>query len=118
MTELRIELDVIDDVAVAKVFGEIDVVTHDDARLRLIAAALDGGPRFVIDLDGVSYVDSNGIRVLFALARELDHSRIEWGIALRNESPLHSLFKVTAFDEAASIFAAADEAIDAVKGRS
>lgn len=112
---LRVETKRFEDVFVASLFGDIDLLTAEALGHDLFTAALEDGPLFVANLDGVDYVDSNGIRMLFALARELDHSRIQWAIALRPDSPLHALFKVTAFDASASIYASDEEAAAALR---
>lgn len=106
------------DVLVVTLVGEIDLVNHDEVGQDLFAAALAGGPRLVVDLDSVSYIDSNGVRMLFGLARELDHSRIEWAVALGENSPLHRLFKVTTFDEVADIHPSVDDAVNVFRERS
>ena len=77
--------------------------------------ALDGGPLFVADLNGVGYVDSNGVRMLFGLARELDGSRIACAVALASDAPLQRLLKVTAFDEVVQILPSVDDAVAALK---
>jgi anti-anti-sigma factor len=69
----------------------------------------------VLDFTAVHYVDSNGVRMLFGLAREFDHSRIAWTVALSEDAPLHRLFKVTTFDEVAKIFPSVSDAIAAVR---
>jgi anti-sigma B factor antagonist len=97
-------------VAVAAVAGDIDLVNHDEVLQRLLGIALDSGPRLVVDVTAVRYVDSNGVRMLFELANELHQARVEWAVALNDESPLMRLLKVTAFDEVAEIFATATEA--------
>ncbi len=103
------------DVVVATLDGDIDLVNHEELGQQLFSAALEGGPRFVVDLNAVTYVDSNGVRMLFSLARELDHSRIQWTISLDETSPVYRLFKVTTFDEVARIFPSVDEAVAAVR---
>lgn len=98
------------DVAVASLAGDIDMINHDEVLNALLSTALDRGPRMVVDLAGVNYVDSNGVRMLFELATELNQSRVEWAVALDEDSPLMRLLKVTAFAEVASIFSTASEA--------
>jgi anti-anti-sigma factor len=107
-----------DDVVVATLVGDIDLLNHEAVGEELYEVALAAGPLLVIDFAAVDYVDSNGVRMLFGLAREFDHSRIGWTIALGESSPLHRLFKVTTFDEVARIFPSVDEAIAAVRGPS
>lgn len=115
MRGMRIETEREGDVVVATLAGDIDLLNHEAVGEQLFAAALAAGPRVVVDFNGVNYVDSNGVRMLFGLAREFEHSRIGWTVALGNHSPLHSLFKVTTFDEVARIFPTVSDAIAAVQ---
>jgi anti-anti-sigma factor len=105
-----------DGVVVATLVGDIDLLNHEAVGGELFAAALAGGPLLVIDFSAVNYVDSNGVRMLFGLAREFDHSRIEWTVVLGENSPLRRLFKVTTFDEVARMFPTVDDAVTAVRG--
>ncbi len=115
MKGLRIDTTSHDDVVVATLIGEIDLLNHEEVSQDLFAAALDGGPRLVVDLNAVDYVDSNGVRMLFALARELEHSRIEWAVALADDAALRRLFEVTTFDEVARMHPSVDAAVSAVR---
>lgn len=117
MSELRIATESRDDVLIATLAGDIDIVNHAEVSASLLTAALDGGPLLVTDLNSVNYVDSNGVRMLFALARELAHSRIGWAVALLDDSPLQRLFKVTAFDEVTPILPSIEEAVDVLRDR-
>ncbi len=118
MTAGHIETEQRDDVVVATLVGDIDLLNHEAVGQELYAVALAAGPLLVVDFTAVDYVDSNGVRMLFGLAREFDHSRIDWTLALGENSPLQRLFKVTTFDEVARILPSVDEAIAAVRGES
>jgi len=82
----------------------------------LLHAALEGGPRFALDLTDVQYVDSNGVRMLFELANELAQSRVEWAVALDDDSPVMRLLKVTAFNDVAQIFPTVADAASSLGG--
>lgn len=47
--------------------GELDMATADDLSQLLRAAAADGGP-VLLDLSGISFMDSSGLRVLLEAA--------------------------------------------------
>jgi stage II sporulation protein AA (anti-sigma F factor antagonist) len=114
MRGLTVTTSTVGDVVVATLRGDIDLVNHEEAGEQLLATALAHGPLFVIDFDGVEYVDSNGVRMLFALAQDLENSRIEWAAALSEDAPLSRLFKVTTFDEVANICDCVSDAVAAV----
>ena len=56
-----------DGIPVVTAVGEIDMSNADRFRDALGQAAADGGP-LVVDLTGVEYLDSAGLRALFAFA--------------------------------------------------
>jgi anti-anti-sigma factor len=110
MKGIRIDTSLHEGVLVATLSGEIDLLNCDELGQELLASALAGGGAFVIDLSPIQYADSNGIRMLFVLAREFDRSRIKWAVALADASPLWRLFKVTTFDEVAAILPSVEDA--------
>ncbi len=118
MKRRHIDTEQRDDVVIATLVGDIDLLNHEAVGEELYEAALAAGPLLVVDFTEVEYVDSNGVRMLFGLAREFEHSRIGWTLALGENSPLQRLFKVTTFDEVARIFPSVDEAIASVRGQS
>lgn len=61
-------------VPVARVDGEIDLSNADDVRGRIQGVMDEDAPGLVLDLSGVRYLDSTGIRLVFDLARWLGAS--------------------------------------------
>ncbi|MEY2473326.1 MAG: hypothetical protein QOK28_2655 [Actinomycetota bacterium] len=116
MSEQAVEVTRNGGVAVASLRGDIDMINHDEMLSALLHAALDHGPRFVLDLTRVQYVDSNGVRMLFELANELAQSRVEWAVALDDDSPIMRLLKVTAFNDVVQIFCTTSDAATALGG--
>ena len=76
-----------DDDGVLWLAGDFDLAATDDFR-RLSRASVDGQREFVLELSGVSFLNSSGIRAVVALARELDGR----GLVLRN--PAENVRKV------------------------
>jgi anti-sigma B factor antagonist len=107
MSDPSIDVEQVGDVALARVAGEIDLANASRVGRSLAAAASRG---LVVDLTGVTYLDSAGIGELFALAARL---RTGGGLALvvPDGSPLHRLLKITQFDEAAPVCLTAEDAM-------
>jgi anti-anti-sigma factor len=94
MDELaRIELDEDGPLRVVRLSGEIDISNADDLETRLRAFARGAG--FRLDLSGVSYVDSAGVRLLFHLAAAVPGLRLSLGEA----SPVRRVLEVAAADQ-------------------
>ncbi len=71
----EVGLDEVDGWQVLHLAGEIDVATAPRLRDRLVALVTGGNPRLVVDLAGVSFIDSLGLGALVSglkRARALD----------------------------------------------
>jgi anti-sigma B factor antagonist len=79
------------DVAVVRIAGEIDLSTSDelDAELEHLTQT-GGGRRIVLDLSGVEFLDSTGLRVLWAARQRAQTA----GGGLAIESPSESVMRV------------------------
>ena len=67
---LEIHEESMGDVLVVAPSGRIDAVTSDDLERRLLALVATRGARLVVDLRGVEYISSAGLRVLLRLAKK------------------------------------------------
>ena len=67
---MSIEVDEHDDVMAVTVNGEIDLDTSDEFGLALVGVAPTG--RVDVDLTGVSYIDSAGLRSLLTARTDLE----------------------------------------------
>jgi anti-anti-sigma factor len=86
MFEARIDRD-----GVVWLSGELDLASAD--RFSEVAStALDGQREFVVDLSGLSFLDSTGIRAMLALAARTDR-----GVVLRDPPPnVRRILEITA----------------------
>lgn len=64
----RVETEERGDLLIARVVGEVDLSNAEEIGEALGAALADRARRHVVDLTQTAYLDSAGIRVLFALA--------------------------------------------------
>src|SRR5262245_51811746 len=60
------------DVIVVAITGEVDLSNAAEVTSAIVAAAPNEAAGVVVDLSGLSYLDSAGIRMLAELARRLD----------------------------------------------
>ena len=58
------EVRTVDGAVVVSLVGELDLYNANVVRDRLAAAAGDGSERLVVDLSGVTFIDSTGLGVL------------------------------------------------------
>jgi anti-anti-sigma factor len=93
---VRFRLDVQPEPHGARVcpLGEIDLATVDDVRRKIDDAVAAGCERVVLDLGGVTFMDSNGLH----LAADADADAREGGwqlLIIDGPSPVQRIFEVT-----------------------
>jgi len=115
MTVHGIVIDVADDVVVARISGDVDLANTPTLAARILESVPNDSAGLVLDLSGVRYIDSVGIRMLFNFVRKLHASRQGMAIALPPESPVRKLLKITHLDEATVFRDSVGEATDAVR---
>jgi anti-anti-sigma factor len=88
-----------DGIRTVAVTGEIDLSNADgveDCILDLISNDLVG---IVLDLTGVTYLDSTGLKLLFTLATRLDISQIELALVVADDSPVRRVLELSGVGE-------------------
>jgi anti-anti-sigma factor len=103
MTTARVETTAEDGSTLIIVSGEIDLanaaVVEDEIR-----AAVSNQPATVsVDLTDLSYLDSAGIRILFALASRLQALRIVLELIVPLDSPTRRLIELSGFESLAAL---------------
>jgi anti-sigma B factor antagonist len=86
----RVTVEPLEDACVMRATGELDSSTADRLRLPL-AAARQEGVTTLLDLGGVSFIDSTGLRVLLEAARESNAQEWAWFIVRPSDAVLHVL---------------------------
>jgi len=105
-----------DDVPVARLRGEIDAANVDDIGARVRALLSNESTGLVVDLGGVTYVDSAGINLLFALGEALRGRQQQLVIVVGQSSPIARMIALTGLDHAVPTRATVDEAVAAARG--
>jgi anti-anti-sigma factor len=101
------------ETAVVAVGGEVDLSTAP-AFEAVIVTALKEGPRvLVIDLSGVTFMASVGLRILVATQEELRES-VRVAVVANNPATSRPI-QMTGLDEIIALYPSLDEALSAVK---
>jgi len=98
------------DVRILALSGRLDTETSADLELALQDLQADGATHFVIDLADIGYVSSAGLRVLLALAKQLDGGRGSLKLCALNEA-VRQVFDVAGFSRMFAIFPNRDAAL-------
>jgi len=94
------------DVAVVQPHGELDIATVD--MLRAALDEVENAERLVLDLRGLSFMDSTGLRLLVALHRRAQRDRFQLTL-VAPAAPADVAIQVSGLDRALP-FVAADDA--------
>ncbi len=109
--EFEISIDErIEDYSIISVHGEIDLHTAPKFETVMERLAGNGFRAVMVDMSGVSFMDSTGLSTLM---RARDHLE-ERDISFRLVSPSHAvdrIFSVTGFQDYFEIFASREDAI-------
>ncbi|MBB3663369.1 MULTISPECIES: STAS domain-containing protein [Prauserella salsuginis group] len=85
------------------VTGEIDLSNAEQVRSELYGAIANNLIRVSLDLTGVSYLDSSGLRILFTLADRLQRMQTELDIVAPPRTPVRRIVELAGFDAVATL---------------
>ena len=91
----------VEGVRLLEVFGELDLATAPRLCTVLDAARLQ---RVVVDLTGVDFCDSTGLRALMGASTELRHAGGRLAVAVLPDGAVSRLFDVTGIRESLPTF--------------
>jgi len=102
------------DVVIVRLSGRLDSGAAPSAEERLSAALTGAPPRLAIDMSGLDYISSAGLRVLLVLAKKVQQQKgkvVLGGLAAN----VREVFSVSGFDTIFSIEADPASAVDAAR---
>ena len=109
---LQLDEDDVDErTGVVAVRGEIHVSTAPEFSRRLGEALERGKSHVVLDLTGVTFIDSTGLSVLLGALRDVTRRGGRLVLALANPTVLR-LFEITRLDDTFEILATREEALE------
>ena len=97
-------------VRILALSGRLDTETSADLELALADLQAAGATHFLIDMADIGYVSSAGLRVLLALAKQLDGGRGSLKLCALNEA-VRQVFDVAGFSRMFAIFPNRDAAL-------
>lgn len=115
MTIVPIDITTDNDVVVARFRGDIDISNRTAAVSQILAAVDNEATGVILDLAEVRYLDSAGVSMIFDLARQLEPCRQRLGVALAEDSPLRTLFKITSVHEVVALCTSVNQCAAALR---
>jgi anti-anti-sigma factor len=110
----ELEFDDSPDVRVARVVGELDLSNATDIADALAAAAEEATLGLVIDMSGLTHIDSAGVRLLFDLRRRLSVRRQTLALAVPPDARIRDVLAMAAVHETVPVAATVEEAVAAI----
>lgn len=99
------------DWPVARLAGEVDL-SNVEALSRLVQAAVtNAAVGLVLDLTGVSYLDSTGLRMVFQLARELNHRQQQLVLVVPSDALIWPVLRCGGVPGVMEVFASVSDAL-------
>lgn len=89
--------------AVLALAGEVDVSNVGEARAAALSLLEDGTKRLILDISGVTYMDSSGLGMLVGVLKRLRESEGE--LAIAGAAPgVKRLFEITGLEQIFSLY--------------
>ena len=107
---IDIQQEDVDGTRILALGGRLDTETSADVELTLQDLMNAGERNFLIDMSGIGYVSSAGLRVLLATAKQLEGGKGSLRLCSLNAS-VKQVFDVAGFSKLFSIFANRDAAL-------
>ncbi|HET6781861.1 MAG TPA: STAS domain-containing protein [bacterium] len=106
---LRIERDM--EIPVVYVQGEIDIVNASHLGAQLFDAAPNDAPGMVVDLSGVTYLDSRGLHLLFELSERLRVRDQRLHLVIPTQGLIRRVLTLTRMDAVVPLYASVPDAV-------
>jgi anti-anti-sigma factor len=97
-------------IPVVALEGEIDLSNVTSVHEQMLAAAPNTALGLIVDLAGATYLDSQGIRILFELRDRLRIRRQGMALVVPEPSPIREILVLTSMDTVVPLFKSVDEA--------
>ena len=104
----------VDGVRLLEVFGELDLATAPKLCALLDAARVHRVKRLMIDLTGVDFCDSTGLRALLGASTEIRVSGGRLSVCCLPDGPVARLFELVGARESLGVYDTPRAALDAV----
>jgi anti-anti-sigma factor len=100
---VELEIEERGEIVVARITGELDIAEAPATGDATLAAVPAGAHGVVLDLCDLSFIDSSGIAMLFALARQLSSRRQLLRVATRPDGPVGRVLELVELSRAAPV---------------
>jgi anti-anti-sigma factor len=104
MTEATVTVDPLcDDAVHVTVSGEIDLANTATVERQLLEAIPNHVSAVTVDLAGVDYLDSAGVRLLFTLGTRAETLQIDLTLVVPDDSPVRRILEIAGVPQAMTV---------------
>lgn len=103
------------DWPVARLIGEVDLTNVEQLTLTLRSAAPNHLLGLIVDLGGVTYLDSTGLRLLFRLNRELRDRQQQLRLVVPKTSLIWRVLRLGGVADVVAVFELVDDALESAR---
>jgi len=104
----------IDDVTIVDLDGKMNTSTSPDADAFLSQLIVGGSNKVLLNMNGVDYISSSGLRVVLATGKKLGGTGGKLAFCGLNPS-VGEVFRVSGFNSIFSVFDSEQEALDSFR---
>jgi anti-sigma B factor antagonist len=108
---LDVTLATQDDVCIVTVTGEIDMVSAPDVIAAFAPHEATRLRRWVVDITGVSFIDSTGLSAFVKAHRELERQGVEFRLVVGPSSAAHRALEITGLLDELNVVSSVEEAL-------
>jgi anti-anti-sigma factor len=113
LADVRFERE--DETVVAILTGEVDMSNAITVRQQIAASVTPNDEAVIVDLSGLSFIDSAGLHSLIELGTVLDERRQQLLLCLPPGSTIRRAIEIIGLPHAVSVYSDRSEAMDAVR---
>jgi anti-anti-sigma factor len=111
---IGVEIEERDDVVVARLTGELDIAVAEGTSRKIGASVPSSARGLVVDMSALEFMDSSGVSMLFALARQVGSHRQELRVVAPTGTPVARVLQIVEFSRAAPVHEDLESAVAAV----
>jgi len=111
---IGVEIEERGDVVIARLTGELDIAVAVATGQKIGRAVPSSARGVVVDMTELEFMDSSGISMLFALARQVGSHRQELRVVAQSGRPVARVLEIVEFERAAPIHADVESAVAAI----
>ena len=111
----RVHVALVDDCYVATITGEIDMSNAEDLARVLEERLVRDAARHIVDLSGTTYLDSAGVRMLFAISERLQTRGRDLHVVVPEAAPIHRVLLIVDLASRAQVHPRLEDAFDGDK---